>query len=216
MAWLAVFLGGGIGASLRYALSLWLHRPVLTKVSSEEGGSAYRWGLQHPIERSSAGVYREDTDGLSLGTSIGTQTGGGQTTDSQATVLQSPAAEPSESLRNAKSLLNTDTLDIYGLFELIRATLAANLIGSLLIGAVLAFAISAKELDDSLRLLLMVGFCGGLTTFSSFSLEGVDLIAEGYLRYAILYSLVQVAGCFVSVYIGFMAVSKVLARANLL
>jgi CrcB protein len=55
-------------------------------------------------------------------------------------------------------------------------TLAVNIVGSFLLG-VLIFAFKAEgALDERLKLLLTVGFCGGFTTFSTFSLETAYLI----------------------------------------
>lgn len=59
-------------------------------------------------------------------------------------------------------------------------TLVVNLVGSLLmgvvLGALLPLAKSLQLLPDSLRLLLTVGFLGGFTTFSSFSMETMTLL----------------------------------------
>ena len=60
-------------------------------------------------------------------------------------------------------------------------TLAANLIGGYLIGVAIALFQSMPQLDPIWRLLLITGFLGGLTTFSSFSAEVVSfLMAERY------------------------------------
>ena len=60
-------------------------------------------------------------------------------------------------------------------------TLAANLIGGYLIGVAIAAFQAMPEFDPFWRLLLITGFLGGLTTFSSFSAEVVSfLLAERY------------------------------------
>ena len=60
-------------------------------------------------------------------------------------------------------------------------TLAANLIGGYLIGVAIAAFQAMPQLDPVWRLLLITGFLGGLTTFSSFSAEVVEfLMAERY------------------------------------
>ena len=60
-------------------------------------------------------------------------------------------------------------------------TLAANLIGGYLIGIAIALVQSMPQLDPIWRLLLITGFLGGLTTFSSFSAEVVTfLMSERY------------------------------------
>ena len=60
-------------------------------------------------------------------------------------------------------------------------TLAANLVGGYLIGVAIAAFQAMPQLDPVWRLLLITGFLGGLTTFSSFSAEVVEfLMAERY------------------------------------
>ena len=63
-------------------------------------------------------------------------------------------------------------------------TLAINLIGSFLIGAVTALAAP----DPRLVLFLKAGVCGGFTTFSSFALETGDLLQSGRTAAALLYA----------------------------
>ncbi|TAG32821.1 MAG: fluoride efflux transporter CrcB [Polaromonas sp.] len=62
-------------------------------------------------------------------------------------------------------------------------TLAANLIGGYLIGVCIAVFQSMPQLDPLWRLLLITGFLGGLTTFSSFSAEVVGFLMQQ--RYAL-------------------------------
>lgn len=61
-------------------------------------------------------------------------------------------------------------------------TFAVNMLGSFLLGVVLGAAAPA-----SLAALLGTGFCGGFTTFSTFSFEAVRLTEEGHSRHAALY-----------------------------
>lgn len=63
-------------------------------------------------------------------------------------------------------------------------TLAANLIGAYLIGLALAFFSSYPAISPEWRLLIVTGFCGGLTTFSSFSAEVFALLQQGRLLWA--------------------------------
>lgn len=58
-------------------------------------------------------------------------------------------------------------------------TLAANLIGGYLIGAAVAFFATFPALPAEWRLFVITGFCGGLTTFSTFSAEVVGLLQGG-------------------------------------
>ncbi len=63
-------------------------------------------------------------------------------------------------------------------------TLAANLVGGYLIGLAMAFFAHAPHLPPEWRLLVITGFCGGLTTFSTFSAEVVTLLQQGRLLLA--------------------------------
>jgi CrcB protein len=58
-------------------------------------------------------------------------------------------------------------------------TLAVNLIGCFLIGFLATLAEEKFLLDPNARLLLMIGFCGAFTTFSTFMLETSNLLKEG-------------------------------------
>jgi CrcB protein len=75
-------------------------------------------------------------------------------------------------------------------------TLVVNVTGSFLLGAFLRYAIDTPGLTPELRALLTVGFCGGYTTFSSFSYETVGLMqggqwtrAAGYVALSVVLSL---------------------------
>lgn len=63
-------------------------------------------------------------------------------------------------------------------------TLAANLIGSYVIGVAMAYFATAPTIPAEWRLLIVTGFCGGLTTFSTFSAEVVVLLQQGRLAMA--------------------------------
>jgi len=66
--------------------------------------------------------------------------------------------------------------------QLPMGTLAANLLGGYLVGVAVAFFAFRPELPPEVRLFVVTGFLGGLTTFSSFSAEVVHLIDTA--RYA--------------------------------
>lgn len=63
-------------------------------------------------------------------------------------------------------------------------TLVANAIGGYLIGVAVAFLGNHPELSPQWRLLIVTGFLGGLTTFSTFSAEVVTLLQQGRLLWA--------------------------------
>lgn len=73
-------------------------------------------------------------------------------------------------------------------------TLAANLIGAYLIGLALAYFAGNPALPPHWRLLIITGFCGGLTTFSTFSAELVTLIQQQRLGWVAATILVHVGG----------------------
>jgi len=63
-------------------------------------------------------------------------------------------------------------------------TLTANLIGGYIIGVAVAYLAEAPNLAPEWRLFIITGFCGGLTTFSTFSAEVVARIQQGQLNWA--------------------------------
>ncbi|MDB5966278.1 MAG: camphor resistance protein CrcB [Polaromonas sp.] len=73
-------------------------------------------------------------------------------------------------------------------------TLAANLVGAYLIGICIASFQAMPHLDPVWRLLLVTGFLGGLTTFSSFSAEVVVFLMEARYGLAVLTALAHVMG----------------------
>lgn len=73
-------------------------------------------------------------------------------------------------------------------------TLAANLIGGYLIGIALASFAAMPSLAPEWRLLVITGFLGGLTTFSTFSAEVTTLIQQGRLAFAAIAISVHVVG----------------------
>ncbi len=86
-------------------------------------------------------------------------------------------------------------------------TLTVNIIGSFILGA-LIFWFDAKELLSlNMKLLLAIGFCGGFTTFSTFSLETFQMIRDTEYLLATLYIL---ASIFLS--LGAIYIAKIISR----
>ena len=73
-------------------------------------------------------------------------------------------------------------------------TLLANLVGGYIIGLAIAYFAQAPEIAPEWRLLIITGFCGGLTTFSTFSAEVLTLLQEGRLSWALAAIAVHVSG----------------------
>lgn len=71
-------------------------------------------------------------------------------------------------------------------------TLIINIVGSFIIGTVVAIALKDKEVSEELALFLKVGICGGFTTFSSFAFESFDLFNKGEFIVALSYILISV------------------------
>jgi len=65
-------------------------------------------------------------------------------------------------------------------------TLSVNVIGSFILGLVFFFSENSLSFSPNLRIFLTIGFCGGFTTFSTFSLETVNLLQSSQYLYAIV------------------------------
>ncbi|OMQ25526.1 fluoride efflux transporter CrcB [Serratia oryzae] len=86
-------------------------------------------------------------------------------------------------------------------------TLSVNLVGGFIIGLALALFTRMTHLDATWKLLITTGFCGGLTTFSTFSVEVVYLLQDGRLVWAIVNMLLNLAGSLAMTLLAFMLVS---------
>ncbi len=87
-------------------------------------------------------------------------------------------------LRYAVGLFSTTYFPKMGLFPL--GTFLVNVIGCLFIGMLWGILATYSWLSEELRLLLMVGFCGGFTTFSSYSLDA-HIVAKENIGLSIFY-----------------------------
>ncbi|MFC0229597.1 fluoride efflux transporter CrcB [Serratia aquatilis] len=85
-------------------------------------------------------------------------------------------------------------------------TLSVNLLGGFIIGLAMALFARMTHIDSNLKLLITTGFCGGLTTFSTFSLEVVYLLQDGRFFWAITNMLINLAGSLAMTLLAFMLI----------
>jgi fluoride exporter len=74
-------------------------------------------------------------------------------------------------------------------------TLTVNVAGCFVLALVAALAVSGARFSEDARLAITVGFCGGLTTYSTFNQEALNLMREGSSGTAAAYFVVTVALC---------------------
>lgn len=83
-----------------------------------------------------------------------------------------------------------------------------NVLGSFVIGIIIGFMINKTEPSAVWRLFLVVGLCGGFTTFSSFSLDTISLLRSGAVGMAMMNITFSVGGCLLATYVGLIAVKN--------
>ena len=84
-------------------------------------------------------------------------------------------------------------------------TLTVNVLGSLLIGFLIGISEKSPILTVEWRMFLMVGLCGGFTTFSSFTGENLVLLKNGQILPLLLYTALSIFLGFVAVYLGYIS-----------
>lgn len=82
------------------------------------------------------------------------------------------------------------------------ATCFINIIGSFLLGVIIAWSLK-HSMPSSVKLFLATGFCGGFTTFSTFSLDWLGLMQSGQSMTGLSYILISVIGGLVFAWIGY-------------
>jgi CrcB protein len=81
-------------------------------------------------------------------------------------------------------------------------TLAANLLGGYLVGVAVAYFAQAPGLPPQVRLFVVTGFLGGLTTFSTFSAEVVTALQNGHTAWALATAFTHMLGSFAMTALG--------------
>ena len=94
-------------------------------------------------------------------------------------------------------------------------TLAANLIGGYIVGVAVAFFAMNTTLAPEWRLLVITGFCGGLTTFSSFSAEVVTLLRQDRILWACSTIALHLFGSLLMTFAGIATVTGLLKGSRL-
>ncbi|WP_124553560.1 fluoride efflux transporter CrcB [Methylophilus methylotrophus] len=84
-------------------------------------------------------------------------------------------------------------------------TLSANLIGAYIIGFAIAYFSQVPQLSPEARLLIITGFCGGLTTFSTFSAEVFTQLQNSQILWALRTTLVHIVGSVLLTFLGFVS-----------
>ena len=84
-------------------------------------------------------------------------------------------------------------------------TLLANIGGGLIVGFVVAWLAASPHLHPNVRLFVITGFLGALTTFSSFSAESLELLHAGRYGWALAHSAAHLLGSLAAAATGFAA-----------
>jgi CrcB protein len=90
-------------------------------------------------------------------------------------------------------------------------TLLINVTGSLLLGAIVRYAVETPTITPEIKAFLTIGFCGGYTTFSTFSYEAVAMLEDGQWTRAGLYVSASVLMSLFGTLIGFALARELIA-----
>lgn len=90
-------------------------------------------------------------------------------------------------------------------------TLVINITGSFVLGLIMRYALQTGIVSAETRAFLTTGFCGGYTTFSTFSYETALMLEDGEYGRATLYVGASVFVALVGIFLGFAAANRLLA-----
>ena len=82
------------------------------------------------------------------------------------------------------------------------STFISNIIGCFILGLALTYFMKNDSQNSTIFIFIAVGFCGGFTTFSTFSSEGLELINNGNLITFIVYTFTSIFLGIIAVYLG--------------
>src|SRR5947208_7713709 len=89
------------------------------------------------------------------------------------------------------------------------ATLTVNIVGCFVIGILFALSDRGNIFSPEWRILLTTGFCGGFTTFSTFSYESLRLMQDGEYLYLAAYVLLSVVIGLAATYVGIILIRSI-------
>jgi len=90
-------------------------------------------------------------------------------------------------------------------------TLVINITGSFLLGFIMRYALQSGVVSPETRMLLTSGFCGGFTTFSTYSYETAMMVDDGEYGRAAIYAGTSVVLALAGTFLGFAAANRLLA-----
>lgn len=88
-------------------------------------------------------------------------------------------------------------------------TFIINIVACFVLGFIIGLADQKQILSPAIRLFLVVGFCGGFSTFSAFSSETLTLIQQGQNTTMLLYVLLSVVVCLIATFGGLFIAEKI-------